>query len=300
MFYNLGAGMLRAIGDSLRPLIVLFCSSIINIALDIVCITILDMGVFGAAVATVIAQVISTIICFFLILRKAKILIPRKEHFQIKSYMINDLLGQGFSMGFMFSIVSIGTIILQSGINSLGTQIITAHTAARKLISLFCLPLSTLAASMATFVSQNKGAQNYERIIKGVRLSNICGIIYPIFLSILIYFTAENLVHLLSGSNTHAVLQNGAMYLKINIPFFIVLSILLNLRNAIQGFGYKITPLFSSIIELIGKIVFTLFLVPAFKYLGVCFCEPIIWCLMASQLIYSYQKIIKPFKAQNY
>ena len=225
MFYNLGAGMLRAIGDSLRPLIVLFCSSIINIALDIVCITILDMGVFGAAVATVIAQVISTIICFFLILKKAKILIPRKEHFQIKSYMINDLLGQGFSMGFMFSIVSIGTIILQSRINSLGTQIITAHTAARKLISLFCLPLSTLAASMATFVSQNKGAQNYERIIKGVRLSNICGIIYPIFLSILIYFTAENLVHLLSGSNTHAVLQNGAMYLKINIPFFIVLSL---------------------------------------------------------------------------
>ena len=290
MFYNLGAGMLRAIGDSLRPLIVLFCSSIINIALDIV---------FGAAVATVIAQAISTIICFFLILRKAKILIPRKEHFQIKSYMVNDLLGQGFSMGFMFSIVSIGTIILQSGINSLGTQIITAHTAARKLISLFCLPLSTLAASMATFVSQNKGAQNYERIIKGVRLSNICGIIYPIFLSILIYFTAENLVHILSGSNTPAVLQNGAMYLKINIPFFIVLSILLNLRNAIQGFGYKITPLFSSIIELIGKIVFTLFLVPTFKYLGVCFCEPIIWCLMASQLIYSYQKIIKPFKAQN-
>ena len=127
MFYNLGAGMLRAIGDSLRPLIVLFCSSIINIALDILCITILDMGVFGAAVATVIAQGISTIICFFLIWRSAKILIPKKEHFHIESNMVNDLLGQGFSMGFMFSIVSIGTIILQTGINSLGTQIIAAH-----------------------------------------------------------------------------------------------------------------------------------------------------------------------------
>lgn len=102
--------------------------------------------------------------------------------------MVNDLLGQGFSMGFMFSIVSIGTIILQTGINSLGTQIIAAHTAARKLMSLFCLPLSTLAASMATFVSQNKGAQNYDRIIKGVHLANMCGIIYPIFLSILIFF----------------------------------------------------------------------------------------------------------------
>ena len=213
--------------------------------------------------------------------------------------MVNDLLGQGFSMGFMFSIVSIGTIILQTGINSLGTQIIAAHTAARKLMSLFCLPLSTLAASMATFVSQNKGAQNYDRIIKGVHLANMCGIIYPIFLSILIFFSADNLVHFLSGSNNPIVLENGAMYLKINIPFFIILSILLNLRNAIQGFGYKITPLISSVIEFLGKIVFTIFLVPIFKYLGVCLCEPIIWCLMSSQLLYSYQKIIKPFKAQN-
>lgn len=299
MFYNLGAGMLRAIGDSLRPLIVLFCSSIINIALDIFCITILDMGVLGAGVATVIAQGISTIICFFLIWKDAKILIPKKEHFHMESSMINDLLGQGFSMGFMFSIVSIGTIILQTGINGLGTQIIAAHTAARKLMSLLGLPLSTLAASMATFVSQNKGAQNYTRIIKGVRMANTCGIIYPIFLSIIIYFTAENLVHFLSGSNNPIVLENGGMYLKINVPFFIVLSILLNLRNTIQGFGYKITPLISSLIEFFGKIVFTLFLVPTFKYLGVCFCEPIIWCLMTSQLLFSYRRIIKPFKAQN-
>ena len=299
MFYNLGAGMLRAIGDSLRPLIVLFCSSIINIALDIFCITILDMGVLGAAVATVVAQGISTIICFLLILKKAKILIPHKERFHIKSYMVSDLLGQGFSMGFMFSIVSIGTIILQSGINGLGTQIIAAHTAARKLISLFCLPLSTLAASMATFVSQNKGAQNYDRILKGVRLANTCGVIYPIFLSIFIFLTARYLVHFLSGSTNPVVLNNGAMYLKINIPFCMVLSILLNLRNAIQGFGYKITPLISSIIELVGKIVFTVLLVPKLKYIGVCVCEPVIWCLMTCQLVYSYQKITSIYKTQQ-
>lgn len=299
MFYNLGAGMLRAIGDSVSPLIVLFCSSIINVALDIVCITVLNMGVQGAAVATVIAQAISTIICFFLILKKAQILIPKKEHFSLESYMTKDLLGQGFSMGFMFSIVSIGTIILQSGINGLGTQIIAAHTAARKLMSLLCLPLSTLAASMATFVSQNKGAQNYTRIFKGIRIANTCAIIYPIILSIIIFFTAKILVHLLSGSNNPVVLNNGAMYLKINVPFYIALSILLNLRNAIQGFGYKITPLISSIIEFTGKIIFTIFLVPTFKYLGVCFCEPVIWCLMAAQLYWSYHKIMKKYKTQN-
>ena len=199
----------------------------------------------------------------------------------------------------MFSIVSIGTIILQSGINGLGTQIIAAHTAARKLISLFCLPLSTLAASMATFVSQNKGAQNYDRILKGVRLANTCGVIYPIFLSIFIFLTAKYLVHFLSGSTNPVVLNNGAMYLKINIPFCMVLSILLNLRNAIQGFGYKITPLISSIIELVGKIVFTVLLVPKLKYIGVCVCEPVIWCLMTCQLVYSYRKITSIYKTQQ-
>lgn len=297
MFYNLSAGMLRAIGDSLSPLIVLFCSSIINIILDIICITQWNMGVLGAAVATVIAQAVSTCICFILILKKAQILIPSKKHFKFENYMIQDLLGQGFSMGFMFSIVSIGTVILQSGINILGTQIIAAHTAARKLMSLLCLPLSTLAASMATFVSQNKGAQNYTRIIKGVKIANVCAILYSVLLSIIIYFIARNLVHILSGSNNEVVLDNGAMYLKINVPFYISLSILLNLRNTIQGFGYKIIPLFSSLIEFGGKIIFTLFLVPKFKYVGVCFCEPIIWCLMTCQLVYSYINIIKKYKA---
>ena len=299
MFYNLGAGMLRAIGDSFSPLIVLFCSSLINIALDVICITQLNMGVKGAAVATVIAQIISTLVCIVLILKKAKILIPEKKHFTLEKVMVQDLLGQGFSMGFMFSIVSIGTIILQSGINGLGTQIIAAHTAARKLMSLLALPLSTLAASMATFVSQNKGANNMERIIKGVRLANTCSVIYPIFLSVFIFIFAQSLVHMLSGSNDPVVLQNGAMYLKINVPFYIALSILLNLRNTIQGFGYKITPLISSLIEFTGKIIFTVFLVPIFKYLGVCFCEPVIWCCMALQLSWSYHKIIKQYRAQN-
>ena len=299
MFYNALTSILRAFGNSKTPLQAMIIASICNVGLDVLFVMGLEWGIIGAGVATVIAQGISTIICFFLIWKDAKILIPKKEHFHMESSMINDLLGQGFSMGFMFSIVSIGTIILQTGINGLGTQIIAAHTAARKLMSLLCLPLSTLAASMATFVSQNKGAQNYTRIMKGVRMANTCGIIYPMFLSIIIYFTAENLVHFLSGSSNPIVLENGAMYLKINVPFFIVLSILLNLRNTIQGFGYKITPLISSLIEFFGKIVFTLFLVPTFKYLGVCFCEPIIWCMMASQLLFSYHRIIKPFKAQN-
>lgn len=293
MFYNLGAGLLRAIGDSFTPLLILFVSSLINVILDILCITTWNMGIVGAAVATVIAQLISTILCFIVIFKKAKILIPERKHFQLEGFIVSDLLGQGFSMGFMLSIVSIGTVILQSSINGLGTKIIAAHTAARKLTSLMCLPLSTLAASMATFVSQNHGAKQYERIIKGVKIANVSTAIYAIILTIVVFMFSTTFVHLISGSNDPVVLHNGSLYLKTNIPFFIVLGVLLNTRNAIQGFGKKLTPLVSSIIELIGKVVFTALFIPSLNYLGVCFCEPVIWILMTIQLVYAYRKIIQ-------
>ena len=288
MFYNLSAGMLRAIGDSLTPLIVLFVASIINVFLDILCITTFDMGVTGAAVATVFSQFIATIICFFAIYKKAKILIPSREHFVYDKEMIADLLTQGSSMGLMLSIVSIGTVILQSAINGLGTAIITAHTAARKIISLLLLPINTLATSISTFVSQNKGAQQFKRIRQGVRIANIMSWIYSIVITVIIVFSAHYLVEILSNSSNSIVLDNGALYLWTNVPFLVVLGPLCILRNGLQGLGKKLVPLVSSIIELLGKVVFTALLIPAFKYLGVCFCEPIIWILMTIQLCYAF------------
>lgn len=288
--YNLAAGLLRAIGNSIMPLVFLMISSILNIVLDIFLITVLDMGIFGAAVATVIAQGISAILCIIYIYKKNPILIPSKEDFNVGKELYKELLGQGLSMGFMLSIVSTGTVVLQTAINNLGYLIIAGHTSARKLFSFCMMPVATISLSLATFVSQNKGADQGERIRRAVRYGNILALSWAIIISVILFFGAETMVKILSGSSESVVIENGAKYLIINAPFFCVLGVLLNLRNALQGIGKKVVPLISSIIELFGKILFVIFLIPSLKYFGVILCEPVIWCFMCLQLIYAFYR----------
>ncbi|MGN0143717.1 MAG: MATE family efflux transporter [Clostridium sp.] len=303
--YNLLSGLLRAIGNSVMPLIFLIISSVINIVLDIMFITQFHMGIFGAAVATVAAQGISAVLCFIYIYKKNPILIPSKKDFAFDAELYSELLGQGFSMGFMLSIVSMGTVILQTSINSLGYLIIAGHTAARKLSSLCTMPIATISVSLSTFVSQNKGADQGERIRKGVRYGNIIALIWTIIISLILLFAAESLIKILSGSNEAVVIENGAKYLIINAPFYCVLGVLLNLRNSLQGIGKKVVPLVSSIIELVGKIIFVIIFIPYLHYFGVIICEPVIWCFMCLQLIYAfysdpYIKKCKLHLASNY
>lgn len=286
--YNLLAGLLRAIGNSVMPLVFLVVSSVVNIGLDILFITKFSMGIRGAAVATVIAQGFSALLCLMYILWKAKILIPRKEHFQIEGRLYGELAGQGLSMGLMVAIVSAGTVILQFAINELGYLIIAGHTAARKLNSFCTMPLMTIALATSTFVSQNKGANQRERIIKAVRYSNWISVLWSAMITVVLIFAAPVLIKFLSGSSEAVVIENGARYLRINAPFYSVLGILLTMRNSLQGIGKKIVPLISSIIELIGKIVFVVFFIPHLGYFGVIICEPIIWCLMCAQLVFTF------------
>ena len=191
-------------------------------------------------------------------------------------------------MGLMVAIVSAGTVILQFAINELGYLIIAGHTAARKLNSFCTMPLMTIALATSTFVSQNKGANQRERIIKAVRYSNRISVLWSAMITVVLIFAAPVLIKFLSGSSEAVVIENGARYLRINAPFYSVLGILLTMRNSLQGIGKKIVPLISSIIELIGKIVFVVFFIPHFGYFGVIICEPIIWCLMCAQLVFTF------------
>lgn len=288
--YNLCAGLLRAIGNSVMPLAFLIISSALNIGLDILFITQFNMGIKGAAVATVISQGISGILCIIYIYKKCPILIPSKEHFTFDKNLYKELLGQGLSMGFMLSIVSTGTVILQVAINNLGYLIIAGHTAARKLNSFCMMPGATIALALSTFVSQNKGADQGHRIRQGVRYANILAVSWAVIISIILFFSSSILVKILSGSNESVVIENGAKYLMINAPFYGVLGILLNLRYSLQGLGQKLIPLVSSVIEFFGKVVFVLLLIPTLKYFGVIICEPVIWCLMCIQLAYAFYK----------
>jgi len=286
--YNLCAGLLQAVGDSTMPLLFLIISSILNIVFDIIFITSFNMGVRGAAIATVVAQSISTTLCLIYIFKRCRILIPHKEHFHYNAALYKELIAQGFSMGFMMSIVCLGTVILQSAINGLGHLVIAGHITARRINSFCMMPMNTIAIALSTFVSQNKGANQLNRIRKAVRYGNYISIIWAVFITVVLMFSSSTLIRLLSGSNESIIIKNGAMYLMINSPFYIPLAMLFNFRLALQGIGEKIVPVISSVIEFASKVLFAFLLVPVLGYFGVIICEPIIWFIMFLQLLYSF------------
>lgn len=299
--YNLCAGLLRAIGNSMMPLMFLIVSSVLNIFLDILFIVNMDLGIQGAAIGTVLAQSISSILCIIYIYTKCPLLIPKKEHFKIDKSLYKELAGQGFSMGFMMSIVSTGTVILQAAINDFGYLIIAGHTAARKIQTFFTIPCGSLALTAATFVSQNKGANQIERIKKGVRYINIINISWGGLATVIALVFARDIIGMISGSSQSVVIDNGSKYLMINAPFYAILGILLTLRNSLQGLGRKVIPLISSIIEFFGKIAFVFLLIPSLNYFGVIICEPVIWCFMCLQLAYAFynNELIRANKKEN-
>ena len=296
--YNLCAGLLRAVGDSQAALYFLIFSAIVNIILDLFFITQLHLGVQSAGLATIISQGLSAILCYFYIRKKANFLLPQRKHFTWDKELYLDLLGQGLAMGLMTSIVSIGTVTLQTSINALGATIISAQTSARRIMSFSMLPVSAIASSLTTFPSQNLGANRPKRIQRGIYLGSMVAIIWTIFIAITLFFASPALNELISGSTDPELISNASLYNRISSSFYPVLAVLLVLRNSLQGLGQKITPLISSFIELFGKILFVLFIIPSTGYMGVIFCEPLIWVPMTIQLYYSYkhQPIIQSLK----
>lgn len=293
LLYNLFSALLRSIGNSFMPLVFLIVSSLLNIVLDILFITRFSLGVKGAAIATVIAQAVSATLCLIYILKTTKMLVPSAKHFKIERKILKDLLAQGLSMACMGSLVNSGTVVLQSAINSFGTLIIAGHISARKIFSMCTIPIFTLGMASSTFVSQNYGAGQYERIRRGIKCAIAITIVWALLLSAIMPFASRAIISGLSGSSDETVVSYGATYITFAVPFFLVLGALIILRNSLQGMQCKILPLISSVIELLGKIVFTLLIIPHFGKWGLIMCEPLIWCVMTVQLVCVYVGQIK-------
>ena len=289
IFYNLFSAYLRAVGNSQVPLFFLVFSACLNVVLDLWFIAGMGMGVAGAAVATVIAQGVSVVLCILYVMTRVRILIPGRKHLDVGRKLYWDLFSQSISMGLMSSIVSAGSVILQYGINGLGTLTIAGHTAARKLFAFTSMPLIAMANAASTFVSQNYGAGQPERIRKGMREIYLYSLVVMVVTVLLMQVSAEWLVRMVSGSSEALVLENGARYLRWTSPFYAVLGVLLSTRYALQSLGEKVLPLFSSVIEFLGKVVFVLVFIPRFAYNAVILCEPVVWCFMALYLVAVYR-----------
>ena len=283
--YNLCANTLRATGDSVTPLIYLVISSLVNVGLDYFFILNLHLGVAGAAYATVIAQFLSVVLCLIRIYRGFPILHVGREDFQFDREQLWQLYQNGLSMGLMSSLVNFGTVVLQSGINQLGTSIIVAHTAARKVFEIWNLPISVMGSAMATYCGQNYGAGKYGRIREGIKGALGLGAVWAVVVFIMAHTISPYLIRFITSSDSPEIIYWGRKYLEYDMSFIILCVGIVVLRNSMQGFGDYKTPVFSSFIELMGKVVFTFTFVRFFGYWGIIWTEPVIWVLMVIPLI---------------
>ncbi len=283
--YNLCANTLRAIGDSVTPLIFLVIAAVTNVALDYLFILVFHMGVRGAAVATLVSQMLSVVLCLLRIRQAFPILHLTRAHFALSREQVLSLYKSGLSMGLMSSLVNFGSLVLQSGINQLGTNIIVAHTAARKVFEIWGLPVSVLGSSMATYCGQNYGAGRYDRIRQGMKSVLILGAAWDGIVFVLAHTISPYLIGFITSSQNEEILYWGTMYLRVDMSFLLVCLFIVILRNCMQGFGDYRTPILSSFIELVGKLVFTFVFVRLFGYWGIIWTEPVIWFLMVIPLI---------------
>lgn len=287
IIYNVLAGNLRAIGDAYTPLIFLVLSAVLNVALDILCLKYLGMGVKGAAVATVASQAVSVILCFIYTWKKYPFLHFRIKDFVPEGVLVMHMIESGMSMGLMSCLVSFGTLSLQTAINTLGTNTIVAHAATRKLTNLYMLPFSVLGTTMATYSGQNYGAGRYDRIRSGLKVSLSCSYIWCLIVLVASYTICPYLIVAITDTSIQEVIDTACLYQRFDTCFYVLVPTITILRNSLQGMGDHVTPIISSGLELVGKVLIALLLTPVIGYWGIIISEPIVWAVMVVPLIIS-------------
>ena len=278
LLYNMEAALLRAVGNSVTPLLFLLFSSVLNVGLDAAFMGPLGLGVRGAAIATVLAQGISAVLGVVYILRGYPELrfTPRQLGAATRR-AVTSMFWAGLSMGLMSAIYNLGSVALQSSINALGSVYITAQTAARRLTELYFIPGGALGIGVATFSSQNLGAGRRSRIWQSVKAALAIYFVWWVFVMAFTFLLGGAAIRGITGSTDEVIISNALLYLKISAPVIPPMAVLVILRNMLQGIRHTVEPLLASGLELVGKVIFAVWLVPVRGYRAVCFCEPTTW-----------------------
>lgn len=293
VLYNLLASILRALGNSKTPLYFLILAAGLNVALDLVFIIVFHMGAAGAAYATVVAQGVSGLLCLLYIIKKVPILHLTKDDWCLDSTLVKIQLGVGFPMALQYSITAIGSMMMQSALNLLGSLAIAGFTAGSKIEQLVTQAYVALGTTMATYCAQNTGAGKVDRIRKGFRSSTSIGIVYSVAAGAVIMFVGKYLTPLFLSENITEIMNYVDIYLKCVGAFFIPLTIVNVYRNGIQGMGYGILPMMAGVAELIGRGVVAIIAARYHSYLGVCMASPAAWILAGGLLLVMYAYVIR-------
>ena len=298
--FNLLAGFIRALGNSRQPFYFLIAASLLNVLLDVLLILVIGLGVEGAGIATLLSQLFSALLCVVYIRKHLQVLIPTGSERAYQDKMVGRLLNAGIPMGLQFSITGIGIIMLQSANNALGTVYVAAFTASMRVKYLFTCVFENIGVAMATYCGQNVGAWKSQRIITGVRSAIIIMLAYFVFTMLIIYPFADEMMMAFvdnSSASSTAIVENAAMFMRIANYFYPVLGLLTILRYSIQGMGYSNLSMLSGVMEMIARCGVSLWIVPMFHFLGVCYGDPVAWVsadlFLIPAFIYVYRRLRK-------
>lgn len=291
--YNLLSGIIRSLGDSKSPLMFLILSSLLNIGLDLALILIFDMGVAGAAWATVISQGISGVLCLVYIKKKYEVLKITKEEWRADKGCMLKLCNMGIPMGLQYSITAIGSVILQTSVNTLGSMAVASVTAANKVGMFFCCPFDAMGSTMSTYAGQNLGAGELKRITKGVMSCCLIGLIYSVAAFTVLFLFSSKIALLFLDAGETGILDNVRLLLLVNSSFYFTLALVNIVRFTIQGLGYSKLAILAGVCEMAARTLAGLYLVPAVGYIGVCFASPVAWIFADLFLIPAYIGIMK-------
>ena len=294
VLYNYSSTVLRSLGDSKHPFYFLLVSSFLNIALDVLFIVPLGMGVEGAAIATVLSQLVSGILCTWWFFTKVEDIHFTRENCVLSGRHCKRLAYIGFPMGFEYSVSAIGAVIMQDAINLLGSTAVAAQTAGEKIRQMFTLPMESVGMAMATYVGQNHGAHRTDRIKQGIKDGCAIQLTYCVAAWVVIFFVKPYAVGLVLGDADPAVTAGAIQYLAIMSLLFCFHGLLMIFRNTLQGLGYSVQAIISGVGELIGRSLGGLLAVKTgLGYVGICLSNPFAWGLAMLYCMFMVRRMLK-------
>ncbi|MDO5345047.1 MAG: MATE family efflux transporter [Lachnospiraceae bacterium] len=299
VLYNMAAGILRALGDSKSPFLFLAVSTVLNIAGDLLTILVLGMGVEGAALATITAQAVSGICCVIYMKKKFSILKMGKEECHPSGRKMKTLLGMGVPMGLQFSITAIGSVMMQSAVNSLGSDIVAAFTAGLKVKQFAMAPFDALSNTSATFCGQNLGARKLDRIRKGIGQMILIGFLYSLLASFCMIFLGSHMVRIFVDSTETDVIRYAHQYLRCMGYFFSLLAVLNVVRSAVQGLGHSGSAMLAGLLEMVARTGMSLFVIPVYGFTAACFTDQTAWVAASTYIVIDFLLIMRREQAKS-
>lgn len=275
--YNISSSIIRALGDSRSPVVFLVISSIINIALDLLFILVLNMNVAGAALATVLSQLISGTICTVFMMRKFSVLRMTRDDWRPRITLMRRLCAAGLPMGLQYSITAIGSVSVQTAVNSFGEIAVAGVTAANKVYNILCCPQDALGATMATFAGQNIGAGRLDRVTKGLRAACITGFACSLLMLAVVLTSGRALAGIFLNANETQALDYAQQFMRVTASGLMLLTIVNCFRFTIQGMGYSTFAMLAGVLEMIARCFVAFGLARWFGFSGVCFSNICAW-----------------------